>query len=123
MNTDQYFKNIFYESSTHFNLDEMREICIDAFSTCYNWWVDDQPKWARRRTNMKLDEALKFLYSHKILFSIIYRRGYSNQHWHLEIGFCTLDKDDENGDIYLWIELEDIYLTYFIEKYNLKERL
>ena len=108
----------------------MEEICRDAHSKCFNWWVDDQPSWTRRKIDMSLDDVLKFLYTRKIHFTIVHRRGYEKWNveggfdkWHIEIGFCTLDRKDENGDIFLWIEVDDKYLPYFIETYKLEQHM
>ena len=77
---------------------------------------------------MSLDEALKSLYENSIHFPIIHRRGYDDEesksqpdHWHLEIGFCTMDRHrtNKNGDLFLWIKLDEKYIPYFIEQYKL----
>ena len=102
-------------ASRNFTPTKWEEICRDAYSKCYNWWVDDQPGWQRQKIDMSLDDVVKFLYSDKIHFSIIHRRGHENWNekdswnkWHLEIGFCTLaTKNHKNGDIFLWIELDE----------------
>jgi len=118
----EYRQDIFYNNSREFTPEVWEKICRDAHSKCYKWWVDDQPSWTRRKIDMSIDEVIKFLYNHKIHFSIIHRRGYDNRDWHLEIGFCTLARKDKNGDIFLWIELDEKYLPYFIETYKLKEK-
>ena len=116
---DQYNQDIFYQLSQDISPHIWEEICRDAFDKKYNWWVNDQPSWTRRKIEMHLDEVLKFLYSHKIHFSIIHRKGYRECDQHLEIGFSTMNRKHENGDIFLWIEIDEKHIPYFIEKYNL----
>jgi len=124
----RYYPDIFYRGFNEFSPAQMEEICRDAFSKCTNWWVDDQPGWTRRKIEMPFDEVLKYLYTHKIHFVIIHRRGYeewnvegSFDKWHLQIGFGTLNRNNPNGDIFLWIELDESNIPHFINRYKLKE--
>ena len=102
---NEYQQPIFYDSARYLTPETQEAICRDAHSKCDNWWVDDQPTWTRRKIEMSLDEVLEYLYTHKIHFSVIHRRDHND--WHLEIGFCTMNKRDENGDLFLWIELDE----------------
>ena len=113
---DKHFQDIFYLISKD-NIPELQEeICRDAYSKCYNWWVDDKPSWIRRKIDMSLDDVLKYLYTNKIHFTIIHRKGYQSEEktqrikWYLEIGFCTMNRNNKNGDIFLWIELDVTYI-------------
>lgn len=134
---DNYYQNIFYLTARNFSPHTWEEICRDAKGKCYNWWVDHQPS-NRETIEMDFDEILKYLYTEKIHFSIIHRRGYESwneedswQKWHLEIGFCTLARKntlptttlDIKGDLYLWIKLDESYIQYFVEKYNLEQNI
>lgn len=126
---NEYVPDIFYLNVREFKPELWEKICRDAHSKCYNWWVDDQPEWTRKKIEMELDEILKYLYTNSIHFSVIYRRGYENWNaedscnkWHLEIGFCTLARQHKNGDLFLWIELDESYIPYFIDTYDLKSK-
>jgi hypothetical protein len=123
-----YFQDIFYRTIERETPELLEKICRDAYSKCHNWWVDDHPNGTRRKIDMTIEEILKYLYTHKIHFTIIHRRGYEDWNndscfdkWHLEIGFCTLNKKDPNGDLFLWIELDASFIPYFIQKYGLKQ--
>jgi len=133
---DEYYKDIFYLVARDFSPHTWEEICRDAKDKCFNWWVDHQPGWTRKKIEMDFDEVLKYLYTEKIHFSIIHRRGYESWNtedswdkWHLEIGFCTMARKntlpttdiDIKGDLFLWIELNEQYIPYFIEKYKLEQ--
>ncbi len=135
---NEHFSDIFYLKFHSFSPEKWEEICRDAFSKKYNWWIDHQPEWQRKQIDLPFDEIVKYLYTEKIHFSIIHRRGYENWNtenswnkWHLEIGFCTLARKtklpttniDIEGDLFLWIELDEKHIPYFIETYNLKEQI
>lgn len=131
----RYIQDIFYLSSHGLSPQVWEEICRDAKDKSYTWWIDHLPGWRRERIDMDFDEILKYLYTGKIHFSVIHRRGYEDcntedswNKWHLEIGFCTMarknilpsTKLDIKGDLFLWIKLDEKYVSYFVEKYNLK---
>jgi len=127
---NRYFDDIFYLKAHKFSPKIWEKICRDAYSKCYNWWVDNQPGWKREQINISLDKILEYLYTEKIHFTIIHRRGYESfntkdsfNKWHLEIGFCTMSRKHQDGDLFLWIELDEKYIPYFIETYKLKELL
>lgn len=124
----EYKQPIFYKREEGFSPELQEEICRDAKSKCYDWWVDHLPGMARKKIDLPFEEVLKYLYTESVHFVIIHRRGYDGSY--LEIGFCTLalrnilpsTKVEVKGDLYLWILLKDEYIPYFIEKYNLLER-
>ena len=125
---NEYFYDISYLNAREFKPEQVEKICRDAYSKCYNWWVDNQPGWTREKINMSFDDVIKFLYTNEFLFNIIHRRGYeewntenSFNKWHLEIGFCTMGRKDPDGDIFLWIELEEKYIPHFITTYKLRK--
>jgi len=134
----QYFRDIFYmKADGEFSLELQERILRDAKDKCFRWWVDHLPGIARERIDMPFDEVLKYLYTEKpVHFVIIHRRGWErykpegSNEWCLEIGFCTLalrnklatTEIDIKGDLYLWVLVEEKYLDYFIQTYNLTER-
>lgn len=133
---DNYHQDIFYYIARDFSPHTWEEICQEAKNRCYSWWIDHQPEWTRKTIEMDFDEVLKYLYTEKIHFSIIHRRGEESWNtdeswnkWHLEIGFCTLARKNTlpttklniEGDLFLWINLDESHLPYFIEKYKLEQ--
>ena len=133
----EYSQHLFYTSGLIVTPEQREAICRDAKSKCYDWWVDHMPSWSRKRIQMDFDEVLKYLYEESIHFFVIHRRGYPQKDegdwwgkWHLEIGFSTLARSKKlptteipiQGDLYLWIKLDEKHLPYFIEKYGLKIR-
>ena len=124
---DEYKKDIFYLNTREFSSELQEKICRDAHSKSYEWWVDNQPEWQRQKIDMSLDEILKYLYTENIHFTVVYRKGYESwnkpgswQQWNLEIGFCTMSRKHKDGDLFLWIRLDEKYIDEFVEKYNLK---
>lgn len=134
----EYFQDIFYTNKENeFPPKLQEEILRDAKDRCFKWWVDHLPTWQRQRIDMPFEEVLKYLHIEKpVHFVIIHRRGWEDfrpkdsKEWCLEIGFCTLarknklptTKIDIQGDLYLWILLDESHLDYFIKEYNLIER-
>jgi len=133
---NEYKHDIFYNIARDLSPHTWEEICREAKDKSYDWWIDHQPRWRREKIDMDFDEVLKYLYSEKIHFSVIHRRGYEEcnvednwNKWHLEIGFCTMARKkklptttiDIKGDLFLWIKLDESHIPYFIEKYKLKE--
>ena len=122
-----YFQHIFYTKEEGFSLELMEEICRDAYSKCYKWWVDEidcNTSWARQEINMPIEDIINLIYEESIHFTIIHRRGFKKENekqygnkWHIEIGFSALGPKN----IFLWTNLEEDYLPYFIVKYNLKK--
>lgn len=134
---EEYKQHIFYKLKGDISPHIQEEILRDAKDKCYHWHIDHLPTWARERIDMPFDEVLKYLYQESIHFVIIHRRGYSPRDendewnkWYLEIGFSTLarttklptTKIDIKGDLFLWINLDEKYIPYFVEKYNLEKR-
>jgi hypothetical protein len=132
---NDYKQSKFYLIARDLSPHIWEEICRDAKDKSYNWWIDDQPAWQRQKIDMGFDEVLKYLYTEKIHFSIVHRRGYPKENvkdnwneWHLEIGFCTMIRRkklpttdiDIEGDLFLWIKLDEKYIPYFIDKYKLE---
>ena len=131
-----YFHDRFYSIEIDLSPHTWEEICREAKELCYNWWIDHQPESTRKVIDMDFDEVLKYLYTENIHFTIIHRRGYEDWNakdswykWHLQIGFCTMARknklsstiQDIKGDLFLWIDLDESYVPYFVEKYKLKE--
>lgn len=132
----EYFQDIFYLKSRNLSPDVWKEICIDAKSKCKQWNIDDKSTRGRRTINMSFKESLLFLNNNDIHFNVIHRRGYENwrnneyfsNKWCLEISFCTMGIKNmpknltikPEGDIFLWIYLDESYIGYFLNKYNLK---
>lgn len=133
-----YFHDIFYKRADgEFSPEIQEKILRDAKEKSFRWWIDHLPGMARERIDMPFEEVLKYLHIEKpVHFVIIHRRGWegfkpdNSNEWCLEIGFCTLarknkldtTKIDIQGDLYLWILLDESHLDYFIKEYNLIER-
>jgi len=134
----EYFRDIFYTNKENDFSPELQEKIIrDAKDKSFKWWVDHLPTFQRQRIDMPFEEVLKYLYVEKpVHFIIIHRKGWEghkpegSNEWCLEIGFCTLARRnkletteiDIKGDLYLWVLVEEKYLDYFIQTYNLIER-
>lgn len=125
----EYKDHIFYTINGDVSPHIWEDICRDAKDKCYHWHVDHLPGFAREAIHMDFDEILKYLYTEKIHFVIIHRRGYRNPS-NLEIGFSTLSlskilpttKIDVKGSLFLWINVDEKHIPYFIEKYKLEHR-
>jgi len=126
---NEYKDHIFYKFTKEVTPELREKICRDAKDKCYHWHVDHLPTWSREKINMPFDEVLKYLYTEKVHFVIIHRRGYRDPH-NLEIGFCTLalrdilpsTKVDVKGDLFLWINIDEKHIPYFVETYKLEKR-
>ena len=121
----KFFQQIHYKGDHLFSPKEMEEICRDAFSKKFNWWVDQVSEWVREEIEMDFDSAINLLYKGPVHFSIIHKRGLEKWKnfkdklgWFLQISFNTTY--NEEGDIFVWIQLDEKWIPYFIEKYNLK---
>ncbi len=122
-----YKQSIFYDIQGNVTSDIWEGICRDAKSKSYYWWVDKLPGTTRERIEMSFDEILKYLHTDKIHFSIVHRRGFDHwnkagdfNQWHLEIGFCTMTRNHKDGDLFLWINLDEKHIPYFIKTYKLE---
>ena len=133
---NDYKGDIFYNIARDLSPHIWEEICREAKDMSYHWWIDHQPSWQRETIKMDFDEVLKYLYTDKIHFSIIHRRGYEEwnkeeswQQWNLEIGFCTMSRKEKlptteidiQGDLFLWIKLDEEHAQHFIQKYKLEQ--
>jgi hypothetical protein len=135
MSNNNHYQDIFYLKSRDLSPKIWEEICRDAKSKCYSWKVDHMPSWTRKEIDLDFDEALKYLYTETIHFSVIHRRGFENWknkdtfpgEWCLEISFCTMARKKQlpttpiklEGDLFVWIYLDEKWIDYFLEKYKL----
>jgi len=128
-NMEEYKQHQFYSFTGDISPHIWEEICRDAKDKCYHWHVDHLPGMAREAIDMPFDEILKYLYTEKVHFVVIHRRGYTEP-WNLEVGFSTLalgkvlptTEIDVKGDLFLWINVDEEHIPYFIEKYKLSTK-
>lgn len=123
---DTYLRDIFYKTS-NLTVDEKIQLCKDGIEKSYKWWVDvlKPGKMAREKIDMSLNDILSKL-DETCHFVIIHRRGYTSWNepdsifkWHLEIGFSTM----YGVTNYLFIEVNESEIPYFVDKYRLTSRL
>ncbi len=124
--------DIFYVTKT-ISKSQYKKLLKEAHDFCYNWWVDDKPTWSRRKIDMSLEEVLEIFDKtprKDLHMTFIHRLSCCKaEKEHLEIGFCTLIRKDEqgnihpNGDIFLWIEVDMQHKDYLTKKYKLEKRL
>ncbi len=127
-----------YQPDIFYKLDkltkkEIRGLFLEAKALCYNWWVDDKPTWTRRKIDMPFEEVLIIFEKTKrkhLHITFIHRMSCcAAEKEYLEIGFGTLIRRDEqgnihpNGDIFLWIEADIEHEDYLTQKYKLEKRL
>ncbi len=127
----EYKPDIFYDLKK-LSKKKIHELFEEAKELSYNWWVDDQPSWTRRKIDMPFEEVLsifdKTLRKHLHITFIHRMSCCCAEEEHLEIGFCTLVRKDENGklhpngDIFLWIDVDLKYKEHLLEKYSLNKR-
>ena len=100
-----------------FELSKKREILEDAKLKCDNDWsvniLDCTKSCTRQGIEMdwetimsKLDDTCHFVIIHRI------------REFYIEFGFCEMH-DEPN--LFLFVNVDEKYLNYFIDKYNLKE--
>ena len=127
-----YTHDIFYKLEK-LTKKQIRELFIETKELSYNWWVDDEPTRSRRKIDMPFETVLNIFDKtprKHLHITFIHRMSCCrDEKEHLEIGFCTLIRKDENGklhtdgDIFLWMEVDMKHKTYLLEKYNLQKRL
>ena len=132
---DIHHQDIFYDTSK-MGIRMKKTILKDGKSKATAWRVDilDCSKsWQRKQIDMSFEDIMKKLdkTSH---YTIIHRRGYESwkdhrifpsdkmsiSRWKLEMGFCTMGV---GPDYFLWIDLDESFIPYFVKKYNLKTML
>jgi hypothetical protein len=127
-----YIQDIFYDT-THLSIEEKKNLLLDAKTKSFRWWIDkhNERSIRRRIKHARFKTMLKRL-DEKSHFVFIHRGGYANEQnnitmpkslgrFRIETGFCTMGEQD--GDYFLFIDLDLKHLDYFIEKYNLNKRL
>jgi len=115
----EYLPDIFYVTSI-LSKNQFKKLMIEAKELSFNWWIDDQPTWTRRKIEMPFKSAINIFNKttrKNLHTTFIHRRGYENWEQYLEIGFCTLSRKSINGDIFLWIEVDLKHKQYLLEKY------
>ena len=114
----QYLQDIFYDNN-NLSFDDKLALVREAKDMCYQWHADRIVGTQRRNYNPQPDfeNYLKNFNEDNLLFRFIYRRGWPDndyQRWNLEIVL-------NNGlaGQFLWINVDQEKLDYFIEKYKL----
>jgi len=117
----EYLPDIFYDTNK-ISKNQFKKLMIEARTLSYNWWVDDQPSWTRRKIDMPFNKVLDIFHEttrKNLHITVIHRRGYENMDHYLEIGFCTLGRKSITGDIFLWICVDLEYKEELLKKYNI----
>ena len=117
----EYLQDIFYKTS-YLSKTQICKLFEEAKELSFNWWVDDQPDSTRRKIDMSFEEVIRLFQRtprKNLHIVVIHRRGYENFLQHIEIGFCTLNRSNksQNGDIFLWIDVDLKYKQYLLKKY------
>jgi len=127
----EHFQDIFYDAYKY-PLELKKEILKEALDKSYDWhldYKDDIGSFQRKLIeDATIEDALKYL-DEKCHFVIIHRKGYDDwkdkkwfpNQWCIEIGYSTISRREDNKTYYLFIDIDESYLDYFIEKYNLKK--
>jgi hypothetical protein len=111
-----YKPDTFYKTE-HLNIDEKKELLSWSKDKSFKWWVDKldvSESWARQKIDMSYNEVITKL-DDSCHFVVIHRKGY-NEHYYLEVAFCTLAKKPE---YYLWINCEEKYVKEIVQKFKL----
>lgn len=121
----EYLQDIFYDTSK-ISKNQFKNLMKEAHELCYNWWVDDCPGWTRRKIDMPFLSVINLFHKttrKHLHITCIHRRGFQLEKSNLEIGFCTMGRKSENGDIFLWIEVDLEHKDYLLNKYGLLKTL
>lgn len=117
-----YEHDSFYNTN-HLSVDEKKKLLYEAKEKSYDWHVDKldcKESFNRKSIEMEFEEVIEKM-SSKSHFVFIHRRGYKTNtplfKWRIETGFSSLS----SPNFYLFINMEEKFLDYFIKKYNLKE--
>lgn len=110
----------FYNTTTY-NVEDKRNILIDAKELSNEWWVDvlETSSYVRKKINMPFVEILNKL-NDKSHFVVICRDSNVSNFKHGEIGFSTIT---ETPEYFLFINLEFRNLIKILNKYNLNKLL
>lgn len=120
---NEYSRDIFYNVDK-LSVYDKKNILKDAKEKSYDWHVDilKNGNTARQQINMSFEDILLKLESN-CHFVFIHRRGYEEwkssnfYNWNIEVGFATM----YGSSYYLFINMKEKELDYFIEKYKLKK--
>ena len=109
-----------------YKIEKEKAVAIfkDAYEKNFYFQVDKLTDidWTRHKIDVSFEDVIALyekMPANKLHTVFIHRRGYD--YWgeyHLEIGYCTLGYKD--GDIFLWLNVKEDQLQYFIDTYNLK---
>jgi IS4 transposase len=114
-----YHYDTFYHTK-QLSIKRKKELLNEAKEKCFRWSVDKNELWVRVPVEMSWEDILAKL-DKSCHFVFIHRKGYEeDQHggdrWLLEIGFSTMAGVP---DYYLWVDLDEKEIPYFVEKYQL----
>lgn len=109
------FENDIFYNITNLSLEKIRELLEEAHNLSYYWHVDVLKKVKRELEIMPFEKIMEKCVKESF-FVFIFRRGYSNWTWFLEIGFRTMT----NPDYFLFIDVDPKYLDYLVDKFGLK---
>lgn len=107
----EYTHDVFYQVN-HLDFEDLQDLIRDAYDKSYNWWADEITGWQRQRIKATFEEQLAKM-DEGSLFRFIHRKGYPEDKWEIEIVFNEMQS-------FLWVNVEEEHLDYFIEYYKLK---
>lgn len=109
--------NIQYTLANH-SLEQNRAILKDAFSVCYEWWVDTIPGFQRQRIDMSFEDIMKMAVEDCYYTCFFRSREYNLGEEYYEFGFST------HTDLthMLWIKVSPEEGSKIIEEYNIPRK-
>lgn len=123
MNHDGYERDVFYDGD-HLSVDDQVSLFEDAKEICTDWRVDEldcSKSWCRNTIEMGWDDAIQAFRDAKVsrYFSFIYRRGYSELPYQLEVGYRVCNNVHDR-DLFLWIYVPADEIEPLVTKYGLE---
>lgn len=117
----EYEHDIFYNVS-ELDIEQRKAILLDAKDKCDGKWLVDVLDVSKSRSRQQIEmsfEDIMAKFDSSCHFIFIHRRGFKGLHgeYLIEVGFSTMNK---GPNYYLWIQLSEDKLPYFIDKYDLK---
>jgi len=110
----EYTHDVFYEVN-HLDFEDLQDLIRDAYEKCYSWRADEIKGGGQRQPiDATFEEQLSKM-NKSSLFRFIHRKGFPEDEWNkwrIEIVFNEMLH-------FLWVEVEEEHLPYFIEYYKL----
>jgi len=107
----EYTHDVFY--SDQLDYEDKRDLIIKALERSYEWWADEIKNGGQRqKIDVTFEEQLNKM-DENSLFRFIHRKGFPDDKRYLSVVFNELAS-------FLWVNMEEEHLQYFIDNYNLK---